>query len=613
MSLSVRRCSTWSCARVCLALAAALLWARSSFAQDGANVLVVVNTAHAASASIASRYMRARAVPAEQIVRVTTAVTDEIDRPRYEQQIERPIADWITNRGAQDQILYIVLVKGVPLRISGAPGRSGTVSSVDSELTLLYRRLVGDRVLVTGPIPNPYFAGDRSPVEWKPFSHADHDIYLVSRLDGFTAADVSALIDRGASPGKLGSFLFDSSGPAADRVTSGWLQAAADALNDSGFSGRVTLEATPAAATGRRNVLGYVSGGSNDPALGTRRLGVGFAPGALAMLLVSTDARTVSEPKEGWKPSSSIEPSAIFNGSPQSLAADLIRDGATGVAGYVAEPFLDGTLRPQRVFPSYVAGANLAEAFFRGMPSLSWQTVVFGDPLCAPFRARALMPDEAKPAIDPETELPVHFSQRRVARLTSTGASKAAVALLLKGETRQRRGDLAASRQALEEATRLEPTLAAAQRLLAGVYDAQGEHGLAVERYRNALVADPDDVFSLNNLAYALAVHAKQPAEALPHAERAYSLSKGGVASIDDTLGWVHYLLGQQAEAEKFLTQAADAAPASADIQIHLAHVYLARGRRDLATRAIARGLELDPTLAERADVRELRTKLKNP
>ena len=64
---------------------------------------------------------------------------------QYERQIERPIAEWITSHAAQDRILYIVLIKGVPLRIAGTPGRQGTVASVDSELTLLYRRLVGAR------------------------------------------------------------------------------------------------------------------------------------------------------------------------------------------------------------------------------------------------------------------------------------------------------------------------------------------------------------------------------------------------------------------------------------------------------------------------------------
>jgi uncharacterized protein (TIGR03790 family) len=589
---------------------ALLAGVRQAAAQDGANVLVVVNSASATSMAIAARYLRARAVPADQVVRLTTSVGEEIDRAQYEQQIERPIADWLTSRAAQDRILYIVLIKGVPLRISGTTGRNGTQASVDSELTLLYRRLAGARVGLSGPTPNPYFAGTRAADEWKPFSHADYDIYLVSRLDGFTDRDAIGLVDRGAAPARSGAFLLDSQGAEGERITSGWLRAASEALTASGYAGRVELESTPAAATGRTHVIGYASSGSNDPSLGRRRLGVGFAPGALAMLLVSTDARTVSEPPAQWQPGGSAAADASFRGSTQSLAADLIRDGAAGVGGYVAEPFLDGTLRPDILFPSYVAGANLVEAFYRAMPSLSWQTVVFGDPLCAPFRTRALLPDEARPLTDAATELPVWFSQRRVAQLTASGRSSAAVTLTLKAESRLRAGDPAAAQPALEEATKLDPGWTYAQRLLAGVYETRGEWSPAIARYRLVLADAPDDLLSLNNLAYALAVHGKSPQEALPLAERAYDLSKGAVASIGDTLGWIHHLLGQHADAEKYLTEAAAAAPSNADVQLHLAHVYAARGRRDLAAAALARCLKLSPALAARPDLKELQARL---
>ena len=67
----------------------------------------------------------------------------------------------------------------------------------------------------------------------------------------------------------------------------------------------------------------------------------------------------------------------------QSLIGDLIRAEATGGAGHVAEPYLDATIRPQVLFPAYLAGFNLAEADHLAMPYLSWQTVVIGDPLRA--------------------------------------------------------------------------------------------------------------------------------------------------------------------------------------------------------------------------------------
>jgi Tfp pilus assembly protein PilF len=435
-------------------------------------------------------------------------------------------------------------------------------------------------------------------------------MYLVSRLDGFTPADVNGLIDRGAAPVRTGAFLLDSMGPDAERIADGWLRSSAAAITAAGYPGRVELDTAPAAVRTRSALLGYASWGSNDPQLRTRRIGPGFAPGALATLLVSSDARTVREPPATWQPSTAVEPASSFEGSPQSLSADLIRDGVTGVAGYIAEPFLDGTLRPDILFPAYVAGFNLIEAFYLATPSLSWRTIVFGDPLCAPFRNRALLPEDTRPALDAETELPVYFSQRRVALLTSTGFSSAAVKLMLKGEGRRRVADLAGARRALEEATTLEPRLLSAQRTLAAVYQELGEHNRAIERWRRVLAEAPDDLLSLNNLAYALAVHQKAAAEALPLAQQAYALSKGSIPSVTDTLGWIHHLLGQFAEAEKYLSEAATAAPDNADVQLHLAQVYVARGRMPLAARALARAVQLDPALAERADVKELRARL---
>ena len=75
----------------------------------------------------------------------------------------------------------------------------------------------------------------------------------------------------------------------------------------------------------------------------------------------------------------------------------------------MAEPYLDATIRPNILFPAYVSGFNLAESFYLAMPFLSWQTVVIGDPLCAPFARKALQPSDIDRGLDPTTEMPVHF------------------------------------------------------------------------------------------------------------------------------------------------------------------------------------------------------------
>jgi uncharacterized protein (TIGR03790 family) len=593
-------------------LAGALtLFSSAAIAQDGTNVLLVINASSATSEQIGAHYARARLVPALNIVRLQTEPVDEIAREGYEREIEQPIGEWLGRHSAQDRILYIVLTKGIPLRIGGSGGRSGTMGSVDSELTLLYRRLVGTRSSPAGSVPNPYFRGSGSLTEAKPFTHADHDVYLVSRIDGFDQRDAIALIDRGASPTRGGDFLLDASSTAGSRVADGWLLTTANKLREAGYQDRVVLEQTPDILSGRKNVLGYSSLGSNDPSIHQRRLGFEFVPGALATLFVSTDARTLQEPTGQWQPRITRDPNLFFSGSPQSLSGDLIREGVTGVAGHVAEPFLEGAIRPDILFPAYTAGFNLIESFYLAMPYLSWQTVVFGDPLCAPFRTTYPDVEHIAPRIDVQTELPEYFYRRRLEFLASTGVNAAAAQLLLESEARRKRGDEPGARQLLEQATAADPRLNAAHLILATAYEKAGEYDLAIDRYRRVLEGAPGDPIAANNLAYALAVYKNAPHDALPIAERAYAAApKEG--RIADTLGWIHHLLGNTSQAETLLTLAAASAPNNAEIQLHLAYAQAALGRGDLALAALNRSTQLDATFANREDVKKLRAQLGN-
>ena len=148
--------------------------------QSADNVLVVVNDSSADSQRVGDYYARKRTIPADHTIRITTTTDESISRADYTRQIEQPIAKFLTAGGLQDRVLYIVLTKGVPLRVAGSSGRSGTVASVDSELTLLYRKMTGELVAPVGAVSNPYFLGNRSLSEAQSFTHADHDIFLVT-------------------------------------------------------------------------------------------------------------------------------------------------------------------------------------------------------------------------------------------------------------------------------------------------------------------------------------------------------------------------------------------------------------------------------------------------
>ncbi len=571
-------------------------------AQNGTNVLVVVNSASPASVRIGEYYSAARSVPEKQIVRLKASVAETIAREDFERTIEQPIAAWLSRHSLQDQILYIVLTKGVPLRIDGTAGREGTMSSVDSELTLLYRRLVGTRVAVVGRVANPYFLNDAAVTTAKPFTRVSSDIYLVTRLDGYTAEDVIALIDRGRAPAKDGTIVLELPGSAASGITDRWLRETAERLQ-SMPGDRALLESTAAPALTTSPVLGYFSSGSNDPAVRTRRVGLPFANGALAGMFVSTDGRTFVEPPADWVPGAQAGANA------ESLAGDLIREGVTGIAANVAEPFLDATTRPQILFPAYLSGLNLAESYYLAMPFLGWQGIVVGDPLCAPFRQTPLRRDEIDKGMDLTTELPALFSERRLARLSEAGLNLDGLRVLLKADAQLARDAGANIEGLLKRAVEFEPRLTVANLRLAAMYEARANYDKAIEAYQTVIAIEPKNAIALNNLAYALAERRHQPLEALPLAQKAYSLVPA--PDIGDTVGWIHHLLGDDKTAATWIEKAATASPKNVDILIHSAIVHAALNDLTRARDELRAAEAINPKINGRPEVQALRAKLK--
>jgi uncharacterized protein (TIGR03790 family) len=605
LSYDVKNVKPFAVAVFAVASAASL-----AHAQTGEHVAVVINDASPASKQIAEHYIRVRSVPPDNVIRINATTDETIDRATYLSTIEQPIATAITRGGLHDRILYIVLTKGVPLRIAGTPGHQGTVASVDSELTLLYRRMTGRTVPSSGRVPNPYYLGTTPIREARPFTHREHDIFLVSRLDAFTVDEAIALIDRAQSPSLEGRIVLDERAALrGDGTGDKWLREAATRLREANLGDRVVLEQTMRPARDLEGVLGYYSWGSNDPALGVRRYNLRFVPGALAATFVSTDGRTFQEPPAAWTPSNIWDNSqAFFAGSPQSLIGDLIREGVTGVAGQVAEPYLQSTVRPDILFPAYVAEFNLIESFYLALPHLSWQAIVIGDPLCAPSTRKPLTTADMTEPVDAATELPGLFARRRLEAAVSgaKGASPKAISLTLLAGTRLTRGDAPGATRALEEATVIEPTLMNSQYQLATLYEHAADYAAAVARYRTIIELQPNSAAALNNLAYTLAVHQHRPAEGLPFAKKAASLAPEN-PSILDTLGWIEHLLGNHQTAAKILAQAVRLDPTIAVLRLHSAIVYDTLGARIDAERELNEAVRLNPELDKSDEVIQLR------
>jgi uncharacterized protein (TIGR03790 family) len=357
------------------ALLLALLLAAPLCAQTGENVLLVVNRADALSRQIADYYRPLRSVPAANVCHLDSTSDEEIDWFTFQKSIEKPVADCLTQGGLREKVLYIVLTAGIPLKIRGADGplEVAEQGSVDSELALLYEKLKGSKFLRKGPVNNPFF-GKRD----APFRHPQFPIYLVTRLAAYDWTDVKGMMDRGLAAHNAGKFVIDLQSP-DDDAGNDWLRNAAILLPGP----RVTLDETTRVLYDQKDVIGYASWGSNDHHRTRRWLGFQWLPGAIATEFVSTNMRTLKRPPDNWTYTTWQDHEHLWADSPQGLTADLIHEGATGATRNVYEPYLVGCARPDYVLPAYFEGRNLAESFYLGLPFLSWQGVVLGDPLAS--------------------------------------------------------------------------------------------------------------------------------------------------------------------------------------------------------------------------------------
>lgn len=225
---------------------------------------------------------------------------------------------------------------------------------------------------------------------WKstaPFTHAAFGGYLVTRLDGYTQADAISLVTRSLAPraDRSAKVLLDVqpafgiddksvqplpvTGDVPDESDYGSWNAdmvrASDLLHSTSIP--VELDLAPAFVGHRSNLLGYFSWGSNDQKYANSDYeSLTFPPGSIGDTAVSTSARTFLTTEGG-----------------QSLIADLIAHGITGVKGYTDEPLLQAIASPSVAVDRYfIEGRNLAESFYAASRFVGWEDIVIGDPLC---------------------------------------------------------------------------------------------------------------------------------------------------------------------------------------------------------------------------------------
>jgi uncharacterized protein (TIGR03790 family) len=378
-------------------------------AQHHPEVLVIVNGESPISVAIGRYYMQRRGVPEENLLQLRIPMVDAslvtsryegISPEAYGRDVEAPVMDWLARSGRGADIHVLVTTLGVPLRVDDPSGTGGyevrpLAAAVDAELALLGSSWVGNEGF--GGSANPYFASDEPFDEWVR-DHPDAPLrFVVGRLAAYPTpldpdtgvpVDVKAMIDAAQAHGSRGLFVVDEDPRQSHmgRNVANELSLAPAAAALQALGARVLRDTAPERVADVDAIAGYTGWGSNDgmagPApyygmIGGRLVPGRFAPRALVVDMVSTNARSFSEPP--------------YYG--QSLVTDLLRLGAAGAAGHVAEPGLIAVARPHLMLPAYARGVTAGEAWLRSVPYLGWVNAYIGDPLMQIEKPFAAVPD----------------------------------------------------------------------------------------------------------------------------------------------------------------------------------------------------------------------------
>lgn len=363
-----------------LFLAASFLPSRGLMAQFGVNyndVAVVVNTNSAASQTIADYFVQKRNIPSANIIPVNCTTDEEVSDSLFRDYAGQ-IKSYLQTHNLQNDINYIVTTKGCPLKVLRS--NPDCNASAESELMLMTPSFEDfylgnctsfNDIANNNFLTNPYFMAKDS------FYQLAYQIFLVTRLDAYNVSKVLTMIDN-SGPNVLvdkdsALFVLDQSPNWGTNPLNTAMARIADTLSLRGWN--VLLNSDSNYVTGQNNVLGYVSWGSNDgfsrhDSTQSKPLNT-WVRGAIAETHVSTSGR-------------SLQPGTTYG---QSLIADWIHEGVSGVKGYVYEPFTVAIANSSILFDRYTdlrsdgsPKFNLAQSYFSASRMIGWMDVVIGDP-----------------------------------------------------------------------------------------------------------------------------------------------------------------------------------------------------------------------------------------
>jgi tetratricopeptide (TPR) repeat protein len=180
-----------------------------------------------------------------------------------------------------------------------------------------------------------------------------------------------------------------------------------------------------------------------------------------------------------------------------------------------------------------------------------------------------------------------------VEKLRASGEKRPEVFLVL-GFLHTQREDYSRAAAVLEEGVAAQPDNATLHFNLGLAYDKLKQFDRFVAELEEAIRLDPQYAEALNYLGYTYADKDMKLTEAKELVQRALAIKPEDGAYVD-SLGWVHFKLGQWDEAVKELERAAKLLPEDAVIHEHLGDAYLKKSRSRDARESWMKALELDP------------------
>lgn len=345
-------------------------------------VVVVYNASSSFSKECALSYAKTRKIPDNNLLPLSIeSVRQDITQEEYSALIRDPLRAYCKPRQLQfagdpqfqlHPIYAMVLMPELPLRIKQSPtpaGQQGVhwsktdASSVDSELTVIGTL----NYTKSGMRRNDYFQKN------EPLPDAGFACLSVCRIDSPSKEVTRRMITQPskveATGGLRGTTVVDWGGPHAQGDT--WMKGIAKRVYQLGHpiiihAAKSVIERAYPMPQMCSVYFGWYTEHAHGPfASSQKRPYFRFSPGAVAVHLHSFSATSISDAR-AW-------------------VGPLLMKGADVTAGNVWEPYLAGSLFLDVFHDRLIKGYCVAEAALMATPAVSWQGIVFGDPLYRPF------------------------------------------------------------------------------------------------------------------------------------------------------------------------------------------------------------------------------------